>query len=54
LRLLATAAVVANQRDVLLHAVDGLLIVRHDFHGDLQEAHHGTILEIDHQGGSMA
>ncbi len=40
--------VVADQRHVLLHAVDRLLIVRHHFHADLQEPHHRAVLEINH------
>jgi hypothetical protein len=41
--------IVANQRDVLLHALDGFWIVSHHLHGDLQEAHRGTVFEIHHQ-----
>jgi hypothetical protein len=41
--------VVADQRHVLLHAVDGLLVLRHRLHRDLQEAHRGAVLEIHDQ-----
>jgi hypothetical protein len=46
--------VVADQRDVLCARCRWPFDRAPSLHGDLQEAHHGAVLEIDHQGGSMA